>query len=172
MKGLELCLRFVKEKALPGIQYLTGDIFTSQAQVIVNPVNCKGYMGRGLALAFKQRYPAMFAVYKQECEVGGIRIGHPTLYRASTPWILNFPTKDDWREPSKLEYIDAGLRYFVDNYKQASITSIAFPKLGTLNGKLSWDAVGPLMAKSLDNLDTDVIIYVAEGDKEYHINMD
>lgn len=129
-------------------------------------------MGKGLALAFKQRYPEMFTVYKQECEAGRLRIGHPTLYCASTPWILNFPTKDDWREPSKLEYIDRGLRYFVDNYRQANITSIAFPQLGTLNGKLSWDDVGPLMAKYLDNLDVDVIIYVAEADREYHINTD
>lgn len=153
---------------MPNIQYLTGDIFTSQAQVTVNPVNCRGYMGRGLALAFKQRYPEMFAVYRKDCETGRLQIGHPTLYRDSTPWILNFPTKDDWREPSKLEYIDMGLRYFVDNYRQASIKSIAFPKLGTLNGKLSWDAVGPLMAKYLDNLDIGVFIYIAEGDREYH----
>jgi len=157
---------------MPDIHYLPGDIFTSNAQVIVNPVNCKGHMGRGLALTFKQCYPEMFAVYQQECETGRLRIGHPTLYRDSTPWILNFPTKDDWRKPSKLEYIDRGLRYFVENYKQANITSIAFPKLGTLNGKLSWDEVGQLMAKYLDNLDIDVIIYVAEGDREYHINTD
>lgn len=153
---------------MSGIHYLLGDIFTSNAQVIVNPVNCKGYMGRGLALAFKQRYPEMFTVYRQECDTGQLRIGHPTLYRESTPWILNFPTKDDWRKASKLEYIEAGLRYFVDNYTQAGITSIAFPKLGTLNGKLPWDEVGPLMAKYLDMLDIDVYIYTTEGDKEYH----
>jgi O-acetyl-ADP-ribose deacetylase (regulator of RNase III) len=154
---------------MSGIQYLTGDIFTSQAQTIVNPVNCKGYMGRGLALAFKQRYPEMFAVYQQDCKTGRLRIGRPTLYRDSTPWILNFPTKDDWCVPSKLEYIDAGLRYFVDNYKQANITSLAFPKLGILNGKLSWDDVGPLMAKYLDMLDIDVSIYITEEDREYHM---
>ena len=145
---------------MSNIHYLTGDIFTSNAQVIVNPVNCKGHMGRGLALIFKQRYPEMFAVYRQECDTGQLRIGHPTLYRDSTPWILNFPTKDDWRLPSKLEYIETSLHYFVDNYKRASITSIAFPKLGTLNGKLSWDKVGPLMAQYLDVLDIDVYIYL------------
>ena len=149
------------------IQYQKGDIFDSKAQVIVNTVNCKGVMGKGLALSFKQRYPAMFTTYQQECRTGKLRIGRPTLYRASMPWILNFPTKDDWRWPSKLEYLEKGLEYVVANYKEEGIKSIAFPKLGAQNGKLSWVDVGPLMAKYLSQLDIDVNIYIAEGDTEY-----
>ncbi len=151
------------------IQYQRGDIFTSNAQVIVNTVNCEGVMGKGLALAFKQRYPAMFAVYQQECKTGKLRIGRPTLYRDSTPWILNFPTKDHWRFPSRLEYLEKGLEYLAANYKKAGITSIAFPKLGAQNGKLAWDEVGPLMAKYLSQIDIDVYIYIADEDKEYQV---
>ena len=149
------------------IRYQKGDIFDSKAQVIVNTVNCKGVMGKGLALAFKQRYPAMFPVYQQECKTGKLRIGKPTLYKQSTPWILNFPTKNDWKLPSKLEYLEKGLEYLVGNYKKAGIKSIAFPKLGAQNGKLSWDEVGPLMARYLSQVDIDVYIYIAEDDKEY-----
>ena len=149
------------------LHYQKGDIFNSNAHVITNPVNCEGFMGKGLALAFKQKYPAMFTAYQQDCKTGRLRIGKPTLYRESTPWILNFPTKNTWRADSKLKYIEQGLEYFVANYKRASIESIAFPKLGTLNGKLSWDEVGPLMAKYLGQLDIDVYLYIAEGDHEY-----
>jgi len=149
------------------IRYQKGDIFDSKAQVIVNTVNCKGVMGKGLALAFKQRYPDMFPVYQQECKTGRLRIGKPTLYKQSTPWILNFPTKNDWKLPSKLEYLEKGLEYLVDNYKKAGIKSIAFPKLGAQNGKLLWDEVGPLMARYLSQVDIDVYIYIAEDDKEY-----
>src|SRR5436305_3134615 len=152
------------------IQYQQGDIFNAPTQVIVNTVNCKGVMGKGLALAFKQRYPAMFPVYQQECKTGKLRIGRPTLYRESTPWILNFPTKSDWKLPSKLEYLEKGLEYFLANYKKAGIKSIAFPKLGAQNGKLSWDEVGPLMARYLSQVDIDVYIYIAEDDKEYQYN--
>src|SRR5437588_1867604 len=151
------------------IRYQKGDIFDSEAQVIVNTVNCEGYMGRGLALAFKQKYPAMFLTYQKECKSGKLRIGRPTLYQLSTPWILNFPTKDRWRLPSKLEYIQKSLEFLLTFYKQANIHSIAFPKLGTQNGKLSWDEVGPLMAKYLSQLDIDVYIYISEGDKEYQV---
>lgn len=149
------------------INYRMGSIFDSNTHVIVNPVNCKGVMGKGLALAFKQRYPDMFTVYQHECQTGKLQIGRPTLYRASTPWILNFPTKYHWHPPSKLEYLERGLDYFVANYKKAGIQSIAFPKLGAQNGKLSWDEVGPLMAKYLSQIDIDVYIYIAEGDKKY-----
>jgi O-acetyl-ADP-ribose deacetylase (regulator of RNase III) len=152
---------------MANIQYQKGDIFDSKAQVIVNTVNCEGVMGKGLALAFKERYPAMFAVYQQDCKAGKLRIGRPTLYKASTPWILNFPTKDHWRPPSKLEYLEKGLEYLVAYYQKAGIQSIAFPKLGAQNGKLSWDDVGPLMAKYLSQLNIDVYIYIAEGDREY-----
>ena len=152
------------------IQYQKGDIFDSKAHVIVNTVNCKGIMGKGLALAFKQRYPAMFQVYQEECKTGKLRIGRPSLYKQSTPWILNFPTKNDWRLPSKPEYLEKGLEYFVANYKKAGIKSIAFPKLGAQNGKLSWDEVGPLMVKYLSQLDINVYIYIADGDVEYQYN--
>lgn len=150
------------------IRYIKGDIFTSTAQVIVNTVNCEGYMGKGLALAFKHRYPTMFATYQQECKTGRLHIGRPTLYKNSTPWILNFPTKNKWRANSKLEYLQKGLEYFVANYKKVGITSIAFPKLGAQNGKLEWDDVGPLMVKYLSQVDIDVYIYIAEGDKEFY----
>jgi O-acetyl-ADP-ribose deacetylase (regulator of RNase III) len=153
--------------AMALIQYQKGDIFESKAQVIVNTVNCKGVMGKGLASAFKERYPDMFAVYQQECKSGKLRIGRPTLYCRSTPWILNFPTKDHWRFPSKIEYLEKGLQFIVSNYKKAGIKSIAFPKLGAQNGKLSWNEVGPLMVDYLSQLDIDVYIYIAEGDREY-----
>ena len=149
------------------IQYLEGDIFTSTAHVIVNTVNCQGVMGKGLALAFKQKYPAMFAVYERECQTGKLKIGRPTIYQKSDPWILNFPTKNHWRNPSKLEYIEKGLLFLINNYKKAGIASIAFPKLGAQNGKLDWDEVGPVMAKYLSQLDIDVYIYIADGDEEY-----
>ncbi len=149
------------------IHYQRGDIFSSTAQVIVNTVNCQGVMGKGLALAFKQKYPEMFAVYQYECQTGKLKIGRPTIYQKSTPWILNFPTKNHWRHPSKLEYIEKGLSFFVKNYKRAGITSIAFPKLGAQNGKLAWDDVGPVMARYLSQLDIEVYIYIADGDQEY-----
>lgn len=120
-------------------------IFDSSCQTLVNTVNCVGVMGRGLALEFKMRYPDMYEHYRGICEKGLLRPGNLLLYKASTPWILNFPTKDHWKYPSRLEYIRSGLEKFAAAYDEKGITSIAFPKLGTTAGKLPWEDVKPLM---------------------------
>ena len=140
------------------VTYIEGNIFSSPAQVIVNTVNTVGVMGKGLALSFKKRYPGMFEVYRRACERKQLTIGKLMLYYAPDHWILMFPTKENWRNPSKLEYIEAGLQKFVNTYAQKNITSIAFPKLGCGNGELSWDAVKPLMEKYLKPLPIAVYI--------------
>lgn len=142
------------------IEYIEGDIFDSPAQVIVNTVNTVGVMGKGLALSFKKRYPDMFESYKKVCEKHQLTIGKLMLYQEADHWILLFPTKENWRNPSKLEYIEKGLMKFVSTYAEKHITSIAFPKLGCGNGELDWDLVRPLMERYLRPLPIDVYIYL------------
>lgn len=140
----------------------TGNIFNSKCQTIVNTVNSVGVMGKGLALEFRLRYPHMYELYREYCKKEMIEPGKLFLYKRSKPWILNFPTKLHWKDPSKLEYIEKGLNKFTISYKDKGINSIAFPQLGTLNGKLDWNDVKNLMYKYLDKLEKlDVIeIYI------------
>ncbi len=148
-------------------EYIEGNIFDSPAQVIVNTVNTVGVMGKGLALEFKNRYPEMFADYRAACEKRQFTMGKLMLWRAPDHWILMFPTKENWRNPSKLEYIERGLSNFVNSYAEKNISSIAFPKLGCGNGELDWNDVRPLMEKYLKPLPIDVYIYVGfKNDKE------
>ena len=142
------------------IEYIQGNIFNSPAQVIVNTVNTVGVMGKGLALSFKKRYPDMFEAYRKACEKHQFTIGKLMLFYAPDHWILMFPTKENWRNPSKIEYIEAGLSKFVTSYADKGITSIAFPKLGCGNGELSWDVVKPIMEKYLKPLPITIYIYV------------
>lgn len=151
------------------ITFIKGDIFSSKVQTIVNTVNCVGVMGAGIALEYKKRYPRMFSVYKQICDNKLLDVGKLFLYKSelkdpnfgeNEKWILNFPTKKDWRNPSELKYIEEGLRKFVDTYKEKGITSIAFPHLGCQNGGLDFESqVKPLMIKYLENLDLEIEIY-------------
>lgn len=141
------------------ITYVIGDIFESPAHVLVNTVNTEGVMGKGIAKEFKRIYPAMFKEYQKICESGKFTVGKLWLYKTKNKWILNFPTKTTWRKPSKIEYIEEGLREFVRTYAELGITSIAFPPLGCGNGELDWETqVKPLMEKYLI-LPIDVFIY-------------
>lgn len=141
------------------LKYYEGTVFNSNAKTIVNTVNCFGVMGAGIALEYKLRYPEMFIQYEELCKNGEYKVGRPKLYKLEEIEILNFPTKNHWRAPSKLEWIEEGLKYFSLHYKKANISSIAFPKLGTNNGGLKWEIVKSLMEKYLGQLeDVEIII--------------
>lgn len=141
------------------ITYTDTTIFNVNAQTIVNTVNCVGVMGAGLALECKLRYPEMYQDYLNYCENRRLKVGKPYVYRGyDHPWIMNFPTKDHWRYPSKMEWIRDGLEYFVTKYKEGGITSIAFPKLGCDKGGLDWNEVKLIMEEYLTDIDIDVYI--------------
>ena len=137
------------------------NIFNSKCQTLVNTVNCVGVMGKGLALEMKKRYPLMYEAYRKHCINKVFNIKTLYLYRQEKdPWILCFPTKIHWRNPSKIEWIEYLLKHFVETYKQRGITSIAFPMLGCSNGKLKKEDVLPLMEKYLSQCDILIEIYI------------
>ena len=129
------------------ITFFTGSIFDTSAQTLVNPVNTVGVMGRGLALQFKQRDPAMFAEYRRACQQGTLVMGRPVLYRSPHgPWVVQFPTKRHWRDPSHLSDIAEGLGFLADHYAAWGITSLAIPALGCGLDGLDWHhSVRPLI---------------------------
>ena len=139
--------------------YRRTSLLESTAQTLVNTVNCVGVMGKGIAKDFKEREPKMFAAYKHICDEKLLAPGKLWLWRGSSQMILNFPTKQHWRNPSKLEWIEAGLKKFVHSYQKLGITEISFPRLGCGNGGLDWDQVRPLMEKHLRNLSIQIYIH-------------
>ena len=117
-------------------------------------------MGKGIAKDFKYFFPEMFREYQLRCEKKTLDIGKLYLYRGPHKWVLNFPTKKHWRQPSKPEYIEAGLKTFIAGYAKSGVTSIAFPRLGCGNGELDWESqVRPLVEKYLGKLPIDVFVH-------------
>jgi O-acetyl-ADP-ribose deacetylase (regulator of RNase III) len=141
------------------IRFLKGNLFNSKAKVLVNTVNCVGIMGKGVALAFKKRFPAMYKDYRRRCEAGEIQPGVLTIYKDDTPWVINFPTKRHWKNSSRLEDIEAGLQMLVRDYPKWGITSIAMPALGCGQGGLDWAEVKPLIEKYLNDTTMEVEVF-------------
>ncbi len=143
---------------------LIGDLFASRAQTMVNTVNCVGVMGKGVALEFKKRWPAMFEDYQRRCERKQVRLGEPYCYRdGSGVSIINFPTKDHWRSSARVLDIERGLDYLIVHIGEWGITSVAMPPLGCGNGGLEWSEVGPMIYQKLRNLPIDVEVYAPYG---------
>jgi O-acetyl-ADP-ribose deacetylase (regulator of RNase III) len=138
------------------IEFKTGDILQADAEALVNTVNCVGVMGRGLALQFKNTFPANFAAYAQACNRKELEPGHmfwfATGFLGNPKYIVNFPTKRHWRGKSRLEDISTGLRALASDLLERGVRSIAIPPLGSGLGGLDWADVRPLIAKSLESL--------------------
>src|SRR6266702_7115180 len=146
------------------ISVLSGNLFESKAQTWVNTVNCVGVMGKGVALGFKERFPEMFADYQRRCERGEVRLGRPYLFKPLVgPWIVNFPTKQHWRQVTNLQDIISGLEYLRAHYKDWGIKSLAVPPLGCGNGQLEWRVVGPTLYRHLAELEIPVLLYAPFG---------
>ena len=150
------------------IHLTEGNLLTADAQALVNTVNTQGVMGKGIALQFKKAWPDMYKAYQKACKRGEIRIGQMYVYETPSMlnprFIINFPTKTDWRKPSKLDYIDQGLQALVDEIKARGIESIAIPPLGCGLGGLPWEQVLPRIEQALSQVpDVEAWIYEPKG---------
>lgn len=140
-----------------------GNIFLSEADVLTVTVNCEGVMGAGIALEARLRWPELFVDYQAACESGDVRIGRVWLWEGEDfplpgkvpgrQRVLCFPTKNGWRAPSKLSYIEDGLEDLVARYHDLGITSLAMPYLGASHGRLSWSNVRPVVDRALAPLE-------------------
>ena len=141
------------------IKFTTGNIFETKADILVNTVNCVGVMGKGIALAFKNTYPEMFEEYKQVCHIG-LRPGTLHVWKRKEPkaWVINFPTKDDWRNNSRYEYIEEGLKSLKAYLSDIGKLTIAVPPLGCGYGGLDWAKVKEMIIKHLDGLEAEIVV--------------
>lgn len=147
------------------IRFTKGNLLDSRVDAVVNTVNTVGIMGKGIALMFKEAFPANYREYKTACKQGTVRTGtmfpteRPTMLGAPR-WIINFPTKQHWRGKTRLDWIEAGLEDLRRVIVEKHIRSIALPPLGCGNGGLDWRAVRPLIETALRDLpDVDIVVY-------------
>lgn len=147
------------------ITFKTGDLFSEHAEAIVNTVNCVGVMGKGVALEFKRRWPENFRAYKRLCDRGELRPGKSFIFEnadmfdpCGRRFLINFPTKDHWRDGSRMEYIEDGLDDLVLQIRKLGIRSVAMPPLGCGNGGLNWKQVKALLGRRLEPVHEAAII--------------
>lgn len=145
------------------VQIVSGDILKSKMQTLVNPVNCCGVMGNGLALKFRRKFPNMFLDYRKKCHASRVKLGEPYLYRdASGINIINFPTKQGFKDAADVDGIAHGLDFLLDHYSEWEITEMAIPALGTGNGGLKFSEFGPFLYNRLLQFDILVEFYLPE----------
>lgn len=147
------------------IRVVRGNIFDAQVQALVNPVNCVGVMGKGLALAFKRAFPEMFRAYADACKAGDVVPGTMHVWQGGPGYVINFPTKRHFRSKSRIDDVEAGLEDLVRVVRELELHSLAVPALGAGLGGLEWDAVRVRIEAALEPLaEVDVVLY-APGER-------
>ena len=142
------------------IKYTTGNILRDMSEALVNPVNCVGVMGAGLALHFKRAFPDNFAAYKVACDDNLVRLGKVFVFSNDEGrTIINFPTKDHWQDKSLLQNIRYGLEDMVNEINDRGIKSVAVPEIGCGLGGLKWSLVQPLIDSYLSDIDANVTVF-------------
>ena len=145
------------------IRYIKGNLLEDDAQALVNTVNTVGVMGKGLALQFREAFPQNYKLYSKACKAGKVRVGEMFITTEMTVlgsrFIINFPTKQHWRNPSEYSFIENGLNALRQEIINLGISSIAIPPLGTNNGGLNWNIVREMIESKLGDLDCDIRIY-------------
>lgn len=149
----------------------TGNLLEANVEALVNTVNTVGVMGKGIALQFKKAFPANFEAYAKACAANEVRPGTMLtvdLNRLSNPrFIINFPTKRDWKHKSRLADIELGLRALITEISRLRIGSIAVPPLGCGNGGLDWRVVRPLIEAAFATVpEVRVLLYAPSGAPE------
>ncbi|GAA4977810.1 macro domain-containing protein [Pseudonocardia tropica] len=145
------------------IEFGHGNLLQDDVEALVNTVNTVGVMGKGVALQFKQAFPANYKAYRAACHRGEVRLGRMFVWDSGQlgprRYIVNFPTKGHWRSASQLSDVRDGLNDLVRVLGDLEIASIALPALGCGNGGLRWDDVRPLIEDTLGPLDMEVIVH-------------
>lgn len=146
------------------MRFIQGNLLEARVEAVVNTVNTVGVMGKGIALMFKEKYPENFQAYAAACKAGEVRVG--TMFVTAgveldgPRWIINFPTKENWWQPTKLEWVKNGLDDLKKVISERNIRSVALPPLGCGNGGLKWSVVRPIIEAALDELpEVEVIVY-------------
>lgn len=138
------------------IRYVQGNLLDAEAEALVNAVNTVGVMGKGIALAFKQRFDLNSRLYAASCQAGEVQVGSmfvtETGELTGPRWIVNFPTKQHWRQPSQLPWVVAGLADLHRFIQQQGVRSIAIPALGAGLGGLAWPDVRHAIEAALSDL--------------------
>ena len=144
-----------------------GNLLKADVEALANPVNTVGVMGKGIALQFKNAFPANFKAYEAACKKQAVRLGEVFVFdngRLTPPrWIINFPTKGHWRARSRIRDVADGLDNLRDVIEELKISSIALPPLGCGHGGLNWDEVRSVIKERLGDLDVVVHLYAPEG---------
>ena len=149
------------------IREVEGDILLTEAAAIAHGVAPFDHFDSGLALALRERLPAMVKDFRHYCHTQHVEPGGLWIWSGvDFPRVINLFTqtpapKHGPGHGGKASVTSVGhcLRELKKLIASEGLTSVALPKLATGVGGLEWRDVRPLIDHHLGSLDCSVILY-------------
>ncbi len=117
--------------------------------------NGDAVMGAGIALYVNQKYHVADLLGKYLKEYGNrvFNLGlYPNMTNGEKFRLFSFPTKDNWKDNSKVELIEKSARELVEVCNKFGVTKCYLPPVGCTNGRLSYKKdVKPILVNILDD---------------------
>lgn len=155
------------------IRDVEGDILLTKAQVVAHGVAPGDHFDSGLALALRERWPAMAKDFRHYCQTANPAPGDIWFWAGPIgPAIVNLmvqePAHRHGDKPGKatLENVHHALKTLAKLMVKENIQSLALPRLATGVGGLDWGDVKLLVEKHLGGLGIPVFVYTV-----YHKNV-
>ncbi|WP_243471942.1 macro domain-containing protein [Winogradskyella sp. MH6] len=156
------------------IKFVKGNFFDFDADIMINTVNCVGVMGAGAALQFKTKFPKMFKDYALACSKGEVKIGKGHIWKEDNMFksltIINFPTKDHWKNPSEYIFIEKGLTWLKEILQSYNNLTVTVPALGCGHGGLDWSIVKELIKKELSDSNNTILVFEPKSSTKINLS--
>jgi len=139
------------------INFVKGDLFESDCEVLVNAVNPIGMMGGGIARQFAIRYPEMEQKYIEACKNGHYNTHNVLFLKSGDKLIANLLTVDENIESNYCLIADSlkAIKNHLPNYYK----SLAFPMIGCGIGGLDKEKVKSMFEEILGDCEERIDVY-------------
>lgn len=142
------------------VRFVAGDLFAEPGlDGLAHGCNCAGAMGAGIAVAFKKRWPQMYAEYREMCRDGKFRPGDVFAWRDDDVVVFNLGTQVHWQTAATLVAIEDSLRRMLRLATEFGVDRIGVPRIGAGLGGLDWTDVRAVLEAVARDTAVELVVF-------------
>jgi len=142
------------------IEYIQGDLLTTEVRHVIHGCNSKGVMGSGVAKAIRDKYPRAYQDYNDSYNSYGLELGQIIVSVQDTGRVIHnaITQKDFGRDPNTVYVSYWAIAEVFRKIEAWDISVIAMPKIGAGLANGDWHVISSIIENTL--IKTKPIVYV------------
>jgi O-acetyl-ADP-ribose deacetylase (regulator of RNase III) len=125
-----------------------GDLFhTEGLRAYAHGCDCAGQMDKGVAVAFKKKWPLMYEEYRARCQDGRFRLGDVFAWSEGDEVVYNLGIQEQSTKKAKVTALAKSLKTMAELAQKAGIERVGLPRIGAGQGGLDWPRVKKVLSE-------------------------